>query len=142
MTHIIWVIQSESYKSDYVRECYDTVLHHWCIFDHQLFFVTLVIFFCKLLLLNAKRIYLFGGYCSTAQETTNGGAGNLKERPIDIFSLNTSKCTWYRGPHNRCISCFYCCIRIDVICLFDSQTTPRSFLHIFKCNLLFSCIVA
>lgn len=40
------------------------------------------------------RIYLFGGYCSTAQETTNGGAGNLKERPIDIFSLNTRNLRW------------------------------------------------
>ena len=27
MTHTIWVIQSESYKSDYVRECYDA---EWC----------------------------------------------------------------------------------------------------------------
>ena len=74
--------------------------------------------------LNGKRIYLFGGYCSTAQETTNGGAGNLKERPIDIFSLNTRKFgihgTILRVQNYRgVILDSYCCDQIDVVCLFD-----------------------
>ena len=76
----------------------------------------------KIFFLNGKRIYLFGGYCSTAQETTNGGAGNLKERPIDIFSLNTRKFIYVTiltvQNNRRFILDPYCCDQIDVACLF------------------------
>jgi len=148
MTHTIWVIQSESYKSDYVRECYDTAIHFWP--SSQLFngervrHFRLKVFsdlFVNYFFWTLKEfIYLVVTVRQPRKQPMAEQETWKKDRLIFFHWIQVS--TWYRGPHNRYISCFYCCIRIDVICLFDSQTTPRSFLHSFKCNLLFSCIVA